>query len=111
MQRSLRNAEASVFGLTLRFLSVDSVTSVVKQIVQLVVTARRADSLPLAFSLVRAVVVRAVAAFFALSWAVAGDVAAVVAFVLEVQVCAADNFALLAASQCEVVGLVDAANR
>ena len=33
MQRSLRNAEASVFGLTLRFLSVGSVASVVQQIV------------------------------------------------------------------------------
>jgi hypothetical protein len=46
-------------------------------------------------------------AFFALSWAVAGDVAAVVTFVLEVQVCAADDFALASTSQCVVVGLVD----
>jgi len=65
----------------------------------------------LASDLVRAVVVRAIVALFALSWAVAGDVAAVVALVLEVQICAAYNFALLAASQRKVVGLVDAANR
>ena len=61
----------------------------------------------LASDLVRAVVVRAIVALFALSWAVAGDVAAVVAFVLEVEVCASDDFTLFAAGECVVVGLVD----
>jgi len=44
---------------------------------------------------------------FAPSWSVASDVAAVVAFVLEVEVCASDDFTLSAAGECVVVSLVD----
>ena len=52
MQRSLRNAEARLVLLDSAIPFCDSVTSVVKQNVQPVVIARRADALPLAFSLV-----------------------------------------------------------